>query len=534
MPLPFARRAVLTIACLCMFSFAPFASAQAVLSEFGEAEIEYERAEAAYLELLGGYLPGAYRDHFAGLSDKQLQQIAETRKLWEFWTLGGSAQFEFQREFLDPIDKVGEMLIPEADSIRDKAVKEARARAGRLAEKFDRAKRRAGAEIDPTVGVVSPTGIAFPALDRPHTTVDRLLLMERSAILAHTVGPRESEAVLMKNAEFCTQIDFEEASFTMYANKVRMLTGANAWVANPVTTACARDHSIDRKAGRASGHTSTVPGKEGLGARAKRFGTPVRSEGAGGGKSGWHYIRGLSYGGGHTGPLYRSMRNVVGPGRVDGVYTSMYYYDKTYRHDCQEYRKELFMPPGVTKSDLQTDALISAYSALQQDSFTAAHNALKDAEKPEDNFQLAIHRYLLARVEAEANWWLNGVEHIAAAGDVYGAQQRLAKAKQLLSGIPSFDTAVSKIEKWMGKSSVVAEIEAGRYYYQTSAKNFTKAGMQSVIEKYPTSVYATAAKHAIENNAFDENNGYAPLMYFRKERDEHINKWAYLVDIKGS
>ena len=526
------RGTIYAITLLCTLVSAPSTTAQVTWDELTELESSYKQAEKAYLDALSAYLPGAYRSKFAGLSDREMKQIADTRKLWEFWSLGGSAQFDFQQQFLVPIDQVGEMLIFDAESIRDKDIQEARKKAGRLAEQLDKAKRKEGAELDPTVGVKSPTGIEFPKLDRPHSTVDRLFLMERSMILAQTVGLPDSKDVLMQNAEFCANLDLDEAMFAMYANKVRMLTGVNAWVAHPVTTACARDHSIDRKEGRASGHSSTVPGKEGLGARAKRFGTPVRSEGAGGGKTGEGAIRGLSYGGGHTGPLYRSMRNVVGPGYHLGAMTAMYYHDRAYRHDCQEYRNELFMPPGVTKADLETEALITAYRELQQKQFAKAYGILAAAEKPEDKFQHAVHRYLLARIAAEVDWTLEGVEQFAEAGDVYAAKLRLDTANATLAGIPSFDKAAPKVEKWFEKDAVAAELGVGERFREICAAGMSHDAFRKLIEDHPGSVYAKAAQKCIDDNVTADAKGYAPLMYFRVE-SPHINKWAYLVDVIG-
>jgi len=529
---PLQRLLFLATIALCL-SAGWRASGQVVIDEFTELEYDYETAEKAYLEALEAYLPGAYRERFARLSDAQIDQIAQARRLWQVWSLGGFNQFEFQNEFLKPIDTVGQWLIIEPESIRDSAVREARNKAGRLAEQLDKAYEQAGENIDPTIGERSPTGLELPALDQPHTTVDRLLLKEKSLVLAMTVGPRQSKPVLMTNADNCLQIHVEEASFTMYANKVRMLTGVNAWVANPITTACARDHSIDRKEGRASGHTSTVPGKEGLGARARRFGTPVVSEGAGGGKTGEQYIRGLSYGGGHTGPLYRSMRNVVGPGRAGTVFTSMYYRDGDYAHACQESRNELFMPPGTTKTDLETDALKSAYAALQQRDYPKAYRVLDDAEKPEDKFQRAIHRYLVARIDAEVHWWLTGVEEFAKAGDVYAAHQRYNQAKPKLAGIPAFDKMDSKIERFFSKDSIASEIETGEQFYALCAKGFSHNAMRTFAEENPGSAYAKAAMKCVQDNVNAQSKGHAPLQYFN-DQSPHLNKWKYMVDVLGN
>ena len=116
-------------------------------------------------------------------------------------------------------------------------------------------------------------------------------------VLARTVAHPDAEPVLLQNAEACAELDLLEADFVMYGNQVRMLSGSIAWVADPLMTACARDHSNDRKEGTASGHQSTLPDKKFPADRARRFGCRVGPEGAGGGATGEQAMRGFSYNG---------------------------------------------------------------------------------------------------------------------------------------------------------------------------------------------------------------------------------------------
>ena len=81
------------------------ANAQAIYDEFAELEVSYKQAEQAYLDALSDYLPDAYRATFAGLSDRMMKQIADARRLWEFWSIGGTNQYDFDKQFLGPIDQ---------------------------------------------------------------------------------------------------------------------------------------------------------------------------------------------------------------------------------------------------------------------------------------------------------------------------------------------------------------------------------------------------------------------------------------------
>lgn len=499
-------------------------------SDLAEYEKQLTQAEQTYLAQLESYLPGAYLDRFAKLSDADLIHIAQTRRLWQFYTLTRSPMYDFQREFLDPIDRVGQMLLIDPARIRDRKIAQSRRDALRIAQRLDAARKKADINLDATHGKKSPTGIAYPSLDEPHTEVQRLELMERSLVLACTVASPEAKNVLMNNAERCAQLDVQEAAFVMYGNKVRMLTGTIAWIADPLSAACGRDHSIDRKAGKASGHSSTIPGKEGFTDRLRRMGAKGAAEGAGGGRTGIEAIRGFSYGGGHTGPLYSLKRNVVGPGQRQGAYTSIYYTDDSMRHPCHATAGELFLPPGITRKHLTTQPVKTAYNAFKKNRFNQAHESLT-SQRPGGGIDGAIHRYLLARVKAEVGWTLEGIERIALVGDVYEAQVRLEAASPQMRGIAAFDRAARKFEAGFAKKKMAAEIDAGRQYRKVCALGYTVANLEKFIERYPDSVYADAARRTIELFG-GKQRGYTPLMYFR-EKDAHINKWAYLIDVRG-
>lgn len=500
------------------------AQGQAVRTDLDGLEERFENERKAYLELLADYLPDAYRERFTSLTDEQMRQVAEARRRWQFYTLHTSKMHDFQKQYLDPIDRVGELLLIAPELIDHEPVKLARAQAFATGKQLAKARRDAGVDIDPTKGVVSPTGIPYPALDRPHTCVDQLRIDERTVALAETIAPAGANPVLYENAERCKQIDVEEALFVMYGNRVRMLTGTIAWVADPLTTACARDHSIDRKEGRASGHSSTVPGKEGFGDRLKRFGAKGRSEGAGGG-TGESYIRGLSYGGGHTGPLYSLGRNAVGPGRADGAFTSIYYTDKSMLHDCQATQGELFLPPGVSRRDIKSRTLRSAYTGFYKGDFEQAYKAL-ERETPAEDFDGAIHRYLNARLAAEVDWATEGIERIAKAGDVAEAYTRFESAKQSMGGIPAFDERVETLQALFADPGVAEEIKAGKIFRRICEEQYTAQNMKKLIELYPDSVYAKAAKMCIADGMPTKGDG---ALAFFIERDPSLNNWGYLV-----
>ncbi|MEM9347124.1 MAG: hypothetical protein AAGB26_10965 [Planctomycetota bacterium] len=504
------------------------AAAQATKPEvmdLGVLEKEFEHARRDYLNKLEKYLPQAYEQRFIALTDEQLTEIARTRRLWQYYTVNTTKTNNFQKNFLDPIDAVADMLLIKPQHIDDEAVAGARANAFEAGQRLRDARRQSGVEIDPTKEMKSPTGLAYPPLDQPQTCVDILRLYERTMVLARTVAPPDARPVLIENAKRCALIDFEEAAFVMYGNQVRMLIGTVAWVADPLTTACARDHSVDRKNGKASGHTSTVPGKEGFGDRLRLWGAKGSSEGAGGG-TGESYIRGLSYGGGHTGPLYSIKRNAVGPGRADRAFTSVYYTDKSMYHKSQATEGELFLPPGVERSDLRSRLLRSAYTGFYKEQFNKVYDVLA-GEEPGEGFDGAIHRYLTARLDAEVQWTITGIQRIAAAGDVAEASTRFQRAQKTMQGIPAFEAEVESLQALFSDESVGESVKAGKIFRRICAEDYTAENMKKLIEMFPDTVYAKAAKKCIDDGMPKKAAG--PLTFFT-DRDQDLNQWGYVIN----
>lgn len=498
----------------------------------------FETKQAAYLSKLKDYLPNAYRQRLSTLSVEQFQEVATTLRRWEFYTANGPSPMgdyryqkdgRFREQFLKPMDKVAELLLIEPAKISDSEIAIARADLVSLGEQLAEARREQGINIDPTVGVKSPTGIEYPQLTKPHNCLDQLAVYEETIVLAYTVASAGARPLLLDNAKLCTQVDIEEARFTMYANQVRMLSGTVAWTVDPLLTACARDHSIDRAAGRAKSHTSSVPGKKTLADRAKRFGTRVGSEGAGGGTDGVKSVYGFSYNGaGHANPLYSTRMNVVGPGQHKGNFTAMYAKDNSLLHACPATTGELFMPPGISARDLKSSELRNVYKAFKARKFAKAHQVLEKAE-PAKEFEKAMHRYFAARVEAEVAWALNGVERTLAAGDAYAASIRLKDAQNTLSGIPAFDQSVEPIIDQFKDEQVQAEIKAGKIFYAICQKAFTQENLNELTRRYPDSLYAEAAKFCTDFG-LQKMKGYDPLLFFSL-RDPALNEWGYLVKV---
>lgn len=520
--------------CLTFVLVPPHAASAQKHTAIQKLERDFAAARNEYVGLLGKELPSAYRRHFAKLSKSDMAKVAATRRLWQWYiaegpfTMGDPRKQRtgiFRREFLDPIDRVAEILLIDPAKLSSGEVRKARAKAFKAAERLARGRKRAGVDPDPTKTKKAPTGIAYPPLDKPHSPADVLRLYERTLVLAKTVAHPGAEEALMKNAEACAEVDLKEADFVMYANQVRMLTGSIVWVCDPLMTACSRDHSNDRKEGKASGHQSKVEGKRFPRDRARRFGCRVGPEGAGGGATGRQAVRGFAYNGtGHGGPLFARLRNVVGPGFRQGALTAVYQTDARLKHDCQATEGELVLPPGVTQKMLKGKTR-SAFRAMKSGAFAKAHKSLSGTS-PKDKFELALHRYLGARLRAEVDWTLTGIQRILEAGDVYEANERLETAQKTLGGISSFDRRAKSLKARLSKRSVADEIKVGGRYQQCigAKRKLDRAGLERLIAKHPKSVYAAAAQHCLAAG----KNDFWPELFFFVLRDTHLNKWSYL------
>jgi len=482
--------------------------------------------ERKYVGLLDRHLRSAYLERLAALTDEQIAQVQKTRRLWKHYLHTHDAQRDFQKEFLGPAEAVGEILLIDPASLDDAALAEQRRALMEFAEYQRRCHEALGVSIDPTVGKVSPTGIAFPPLDQPPTFADRLSHLERTLVLANTVASPGARRVLMLADEAARQIDVQEAAFVMYGNRIRMLMGTIAWTADPIICACARDHSTDRKDGKASGHSSTIPGKEGFGDRLRRFGARGGSEGAGGGRDGVGYLKGLSYGGGHTGPLYSLKRNVVGVGRRGGVYTSIYASDDALRHPCPVTDNELFMPPGVTRAELRQRALHAIYVLLQREQFGRVHELAESARLTSD-FDRMVLRFFKAAVDAERDWALQEIAALQDVGDLFRAKARLEEAKRQFQGDAAFAERSAELEQRLSADDAKEAIRAGELYYKIARTALTESNLKQLIARYGDTEYARAAQTLIDKRTGDSPDAN-PLIYFF-EKNPHLNRYGYLA-----
>ncbi len=502
-------------------------------AELASLERRFATARDAYLTQLSAHLPAAYRARFCALSDEDLLAVAETKRLWQSYiaegplTMGDPRKQStgiFRAEFLDPINRVARILLIDPAELDDVELLRARNEAFDLGYQLRDARERQGVDIDPTKAKRSPTGIPYPHLDNPHTCIDLLELYERTLVLAKTVAYPDAEPVLMQNAAACSEIDLLEADFVMYGNQVRMLSGSIAWVCDPLMTACTRDHSDDRKHGRASGHQSQIEGKRFPGDRARRFGCRGGPEGAGGGSTGEGAVRGYSYNGtGHGGPMFARLRNVVAPGNREGAITSVYTTDNSLKHACQATEGELVLPPGVTAASL-SQGNKALFKAIAQGKLKKAYVKLQ-APAPRDAFDAAVRRYLKARLDAEVDWTLTGIEHILDVGDAYEAHRRYVAAKRAMRGVPAFDQRAEAVELWLALDHVKAEVKVGEAYQKIIGEgDADRRQLERFVAKHPESEYAAAAKHCLQSGKDD----FWPELFHFVQKDTHLNKWDYL------
>jgi hypothetical protein len=385
---------------------------------------------------------------------------------------------------------------------------------------------------DPTAGKVSPTGIAYAPLDQPPTFHDSLRHLERTLVLANTVASEGARRVLMMNDAAAREIDVQEAEFTMFCNEDRMLAGTVAWRVEPLGCAVTRDHSNDRKDGKASGHMSTVAGKHGFGDRNKRMGAPFyNSEGAGGGRNGRGYANGLSYGGGHTGPLYSLRRNCVGVGRRGRTYTSQYRFDKSLIHPCPATENELWMPPGVGAADIRNASVLGVYRALKAGSFGVAQKFIERA-LPQTDVDKVLLRFLSGAIDIEADWLIECVGAIERAGDVYEAKARLTDGLRRFKGVVRFEEKAAEISARLDAEEMAALIRAGQVFHRVTQSGYKEVQIRQVapqfIKLYEGTVYADALKLAVES---EEKKGQWFALFLEKAPE--LKKYEYPPEPKG-
>lgn len=479
----------------------------------------FDEQLTTYDKRLASVLPAAYLRHLASLDDDQLQQLQRTRRLWRSYALSRNHRNDFASTFLDPILAAAQLVRIAPASLDDEQLREQRDELTQLAQFEEQAIRTLGKALDPTAGRTSPTGIAYVHLDQPPTLADRLHHHERTMVLMHTVAPAGARPILRHNDAVAREIDVQEAEFVLAANEARMLAGTIAWQADALGCAVARDHSQDRTLGRAKGHMSDIPEKRGFTHRCRRMGARrFGSEGAGGGRDGRQYLRGLSYGGGHTGPLYSLLRNVVGVGRRGGAYTSMYATDDRLRHDCQLLADELALPPGMTSKQVRGDAS-KAFERIRDGNWASAWSILEHARRPSDESQM-VQRFLRAAIVVEVEWLLQSTDAIAKAGDVYEAHRRLQEASRGMRGLPDFDAAAAaRLARFEG-DAMRRELAAGAAFYALAFDDdddTRERRTERFREQHAGTTYARAAAAAADGNWFASFLKQAP----------DLEKWDY-------
>jgi hypothetical protein len=491
--------------------------------------------EADYFKLLKTHLPGAYRKHLAGLGDAAIYQIQYERRKWRGYIAETSHRTNFEKDFFDTCLAAEALAVPDLSSILPSEAAAKRAELLEFSQYLEtcRAETGGGAGVDPTAGKKSPTGHPYPKLDRPRTALENLAYLEKSMVLALTIAPEGAARVLLDNARVAREIDYEEGEFVMLANIIRLFAGSIAWAVDPLTCACARDHSTDRKEGRATGHMSTVPGKHGFGDRCKYWGTQGSSEGAGGG-TGKSYLRGLSYGGGHTGPLYSLTRNVVGIGIRQGAATSIYRTNKQLIHPCAVTGNESFMPPGMTAKEVRTAALRTIYRCLQSGKFAEAHKTA-DAARETNPVDQMLLRFFKAAIEAERDWCAEGLAAISGTGDSYFTRQYLEESMRKFEGLFEYQGKLSAaIDLPEGGGGNADEFKLGKKYHDMVKDTGSKeslagntsalAKIRAFAERNAGSVYAEAARFCL-------NDGKTPngaLDYFIN-RNPAVANFGYPV-----
>lgn len=460
--------------------------------------------ERAYTALLASRIRAAYLDRLGSLSDEQVRKVLATRRFWKDYLLHGGDREQFQDTYLKPIQELAAFLLVDVKDLDDEEIRTRRARLEEYAAYQARCHEVLRIKADPTDGRKSPTGIAYAPLTQPPTFTDRLRHLERTLVLAHTVAPSGARRVLLMNDEAAREIDVQEAEFGLFCNEVRMLAGTVAWRVEALGSAVTRDHSNDRKEGRAQGHMSDVPGKRGFTDRNARMGAPFYdSEGAGGGRSGRDYAIGLSYGGGHTGPLYSRTRNCVGVGRRADVYTSQYRFDESLLHPSPVTEDELWMPPGVEAQDLAGTEWLGAYRAMKAGAFAVAAGQAGRA-KPRNGLERAVAAFFRAAVDVEAGWAAAGLAEVEKCGDLFQAKRRHSEGSRAFKGIPAFDTPAAVIASRLESKEAKDEIKAGELFYRMLAAPPKEEAAWAVfwkpfLKRHEESVYAKAVEALLKD-----------------------------------
>ena len=489
-------------------------SAKEVEEFYKSLKKSISQIENKYVKDLESHLQELHIKKLSSLSEEDVKYIVKLKLLWEPYLKYTGNRQEFKENFIRPVDRVKSLILTDVATIEKELIKEQRSFLLELADYKQQCERKLNIDIDPTKKLKTPTNIPYTSLDTPQTYQDYLHLLERTLSLK-TASNKEAHDLLMKNVENSKIIDVYEAEFTFFSNQIRMLMGTIGWLADPLLCNCARDHSHDRKDGKASGHSSTIPGKKSFVDRARRMGTSARSEGAGGGKTGVAAIMGLSYGGGHTGPLYSTKRNIVGVGVRLGACTAMYRGDNSIKHPAPAIDNFNFMPPGLGFDHLKKHSSLSSYyKMMQKGEFTKVISGLerftprKDADKI---YQQWFSSYALNKMKYQ----INEVIVILKAGDAYMANEKFRQLRKRLSG-KLFDGYTKKLSETLRSIEVSNEIRKGKEFHKMISKKSLK---DSILERFVKSsgesAYAKAAQTILDNRKSPQKK-FHNLSFFLK------------------
>jgi hypothetical protein len=472
-------------------------------------EQDLSKAMKGYTKALEVAVGPAYVEQLERLSQDQIDQIQLMRRMWMPYVLKGGDRIEFEEKFIAPCVAAADAILVKPEAITNEAVTMPRARLLEYAGYLDRCDAAAGTgPIDPTKGKVSKTGLPYPSLDQPPTFRDTLSFLDRTIVLSATIAPPGARPILERCAEVAREIDVQEAEFAMFSNTVRMLVGQIAWAVDPVMCCCVRDHTTDLRDGKADGHMSNVPGKRGFTHRAANWGCPAGSEGIGGGADGVGAIMGLSYGGGHTGPLYSLGCNLVGVGRREGLFTAIYAHDNAIKHATQATEGLLFLPPGFQKSDVRGAKAVIVAGLLARGAIgeAAAQFATKDAKagaKKKDPYEEMLLRFFSGWVKAEHRYFIDGLAEVEKTGDFFDLKRRIIAGSQRFGSMGGFAKEIAPFVEKLKAPEATRVIEAGQAYHALvaapSGEDRTQRFAQFAKQAEGT-VYAEAAKAVADSN----------------------------------
>tara|TARA_R110002072_G_scaffold87129_2_gene196576 strand:- start:22366 stop:24048 length:1683 start_codon:yes stop_codon:yes gene_type:complete len=477
--------------------------------------------ERDYAALLDESIRTAYHRRLRSLTDEEMREVAYVRRVWSNYILRPSTQLHFQQHFLMPATNVGKLLLPDLAEIQSKESNQQLRRMHEFNGYRNEVRQALGLGMDPTTGKKAPTGIPMPPLSKARSYQEHLDHLHLTMSVASSVAPREANGILLRNAMAARKIDLEEAEFVLYANEIRCLMGVLCWQTDVLACAATRDHSKDRVDGNASGHWNDLPGKKGFTHRLRRFGTSGTSEGAGGGSNGRNYLYQLSYGGGHTGPLYSMQRNKVGCGRFGNCYTSTYGRNKAIIHPCQASLGELFMPPGIALADITDPSLQDCYHALAFENYVGAKQLLGTA-RVKTKMDKFVRDYLTVAVAVEADWQLECLAHVAATGDLYTVSQMIARTRGKFGN--SLDKRLRRFEKRLATTASTQLVAVGQAYVAACAAKDHSA-IEAIVKQHGDTVYARAATQYLA--AQKAGKPEHPLQWFLTS-DRYLARFEYL------